>query len=99
MEERWHNKNCKKVRIPQTNHVMDTMGVTVYTFALDLFGLQIALRGRLKNRTGYLETAHIGRSNKSRLAVCSRAIVKQDCLVLVFFSRLDGYNQALLLLV
>ena len=27
--------------IPLTNHVMDTVGVTVYRCALDLFGLQI----------------------------------------------------------
>ena len=34
--------------IPQTNHVMDTMGVTVYKFALGLFGLQIDLSGLLQ---------------------------------------------------
>ena len=56
----------------------------------------IALRGRSKNRTGYLETTQMGRTNKVRLAVCSKAIVKQECLVFVFFSRLDDYNQTLL---
>ena len=38
----------------------------------------------------------MGRTNKARLAVCSKAIVKQECLVFVFFSRLDDYNQTLL---
>ena len=55
------------------------------------------LRGQSKNRTGYLDTTHMGRTNKARLAVCSKAIIKRECLVLVFFSRLDGYNQTLLL--
>ena len=57
----------------------------------------IALRGRSKNRTGYLETTQMGRTNKARLAVCSKAIVKREYLAFVFFSRLDGYNQTLLL--
>ena len=57
----------------------------------------IALRGRSKNRTGYLETTHVGQTNKARLAVCSKVIVERECLVLVFFSCLDGYNQTLLL--
>ena len=57
----------------------------------------IALRGRSKSRTGYLETTQMGRTNKARLAVCSKAIVKLECLVFVFFSRLDDYNQTLLL--
>ena len=34
--------------IPQTNHVMDNMGVTVYKFARDLFGLQIDFIGLLQ---------------------------------------------------
>ena len=34
--------------IPQTNHVMDTIGVTVYKFALGLFGLQIDFTGLLQ---------------------------------------------------
>ena len=34
--------------IPQTNHMMDTMGVTVYKFALGLFGLQIDFIGLLQ---------------------------------------------------
>ena len=55
----------------------------------------MALRGRPKNRTGYQETTQMDRTNKARLAVCSKAIVKQECLVFVFFSRLDGYNQCL----
>ena len=57
----------------------------------------IALRRRSKNGTGYLETTYVGRTNKARLAVCSKAIVNRECLVLFFFSRLDGYNQTLLL--
>ena len=57
----------------------------------------IALRGRSKIRTGYLETIQMGRTNKARLAVCSKAIVKRECLVFVFSSRLNGHNQALLL--
>ena len=57
----------------------------------------IALRGRSENRTGYLETIQMGRTNKARLAVCSKAIVKRECLVFVFSSRLNGHNQALLL--
>ena len=52
----------------------------------------IALRGRSKNGTGYLETTQMGRTNKARLVVCSKAIVKRECLVFVFFSRLNGYN-------
>ena len=39
----------------------------------------------------------MGRTNKARLVVCSKAIVKRDSLVLVFFSCLDGCNQTLLL--
>ena len=39
----------------------------------------------------------MGRTNKARLAVCSKVIVKRECLGFVFFSRLDDYNQALLL--
>ena len=39
----------------------------------------------------------MGWKNKARLAVCSKVIVKPECFVLVFFSRLDGYNQTLLL--
>ena len=40
----------------------------------------------------------MGQTNKARLAVCSKSIVKRECfIVLVFFSRLDGYNQSLLL--
>ena len=35
--------------IPQTNHVMDTMGVTVYKFALGLFCLQIDFIGLLQS--------------------------------------------------
>ena len=31
----------------------------------------------------------MGRTNKARLAVCSKAIVKRECLVLVFFSCLE----------
>ena len=31
-------KIVNKQGIPQTNHVMDTVGVTVYKFALGLFG-------------------------------------------------------------
>ena len=38
--------------IPQTNHVMDTVGVTVYKFALGLFGLQIDFIGLLQ-RVGH----------------------------------------------
>ena len=57
----------------------------------------IALRGLSKTRTDYLETIHMGRTNKARLVVCSKAIVKLECLVFVFFSRLDGCNQTLLL--
>ena len=34
-------KIVNKQGIPQMNHVMDTMGFTVYKFALGLFGLQI----------------------------------------------------------
>ena len=34
--------------ISQTNHGMDTMGVTVYKFALGLFGLQIDFIGLLQ---------------------------------------------------
>ena len=41
-------KIVNRQRIPQTNHVMDTMGVTVYKFALGLFGLQIDLIGLLQ---------------------------------------------------
>ena len=37
----------------------------------------IVLRGRSINRTGYLETTKMGRTNKARLAVCSKAIVKR----------------------
>ena len=37
----------------------------------------------------------MGRTNKARLAVCSKAIVKRECLILLVFSRLDGYNQTL----
>ena len=37
----------------------------------------------------------MGRTNKARLAVCSKAIVKRECFVFVFLSRLDGYNQTL----
>ena len=33
--------------IPQTSHVMDTMGVSVYKFALGLFCLQIGLLQRM----------------------------------------------------
>ena len=50
-----------------------------------------------KNRTGYLETTQMGRTNKARLAVCSKAIVKRESLAFVFFSRLDGYSQTSLL--
>ena len=39
----------------------------------------------------------MGRTNKARLAVCSKAIIKREYLAFVFFSRLDGYNQTLLL--
>ena len=35
----------------------------------------------------------MGRASKARLVVCRKAIVKQESLVFVFFSRLDGYNQ------
>ena len=38
----------------------------------------------------------MGRTNKARLAVFGKAIVKRECLVFVFFSRLDGYNKTLL---
>ena len=38
--------------IPQTNHVMDTMGVTVYKLTLGLFDLQIDFIGLLQ-RTEY----------------------------------------------
>ena len=31
--------NRPEIHVPQTNHVMDNMGVTVYKFALGLFGL------------------------------------------------------------
>ena len=34
--------------IPQMNHVMNTMGVTVYKFAPGLFGLQIDFTGLLQ---------------------------------------------------
>ena len=34
--------------IPQTNYVMNTMGVTVYKFALGLFGLRIDFVGLLQ---------------------------------------------------
>ena len=33
--------------IPQTNHLMDAMGVNVYKFVLGLFGLQICFIGLL----------------------------------------------------
>ena len=35
----------------------------------------------------------MGRTSKARLVVCRKVIVKQESLVFVFFSRLDGYNQ------
>ena len=38
----------------------------------------IALRGQSKNRTGYLETTYVGWTNKARLTVCSKAIVKRE---------------------
>ena len=48
----WREEGRMKIvnrqRIPQTNYVMDTMGVTVYKFALGLFGLQIDLIGLLQ---------------------------------------------------
>ena len=69
----------------------------MYVLQHDAIPLPIALRGRSKNRTGYLETIQMGRTNKAGLAVCSKAIVKRECLVFVFFSRLDGYNQTLML--
>ena len=58
----------------------------------------IALRGRSKNRTGYLEATQLMvRTNKVIWAVCSKAIVKRECLEFALFSRLDDYNQTLLL--
>ena len=60
-----------------------------------IFGFEsrsIALRGRSKNRTGYLETTQMGRTNKARLEACSKATEKREFLVFVFFSRLDDYN-------
>ena len=45
-------KIVNKQGIPQTNLVMDTTGVTVYKFALGLFGLQIDFIGLLQ-RFGY----------------------------------------------
>ena len=54
--------------------------------------LLIAQRERSKNRTGYLETTQMRRTNKVRLAVCSKAIVQRECLVFVFCSSLNGYN-------
>ena len=41
-------KIVNKQGIPQTNHVMDTMGVTMYKFALGLFCLQIDFIGLLQ---------------------------------------------------
>ena len=40
--------NRPEIHVPQTNHVMDNMGVTVYKFALGLFGLQIDFIGLLQ---------------------------------------------------
>ena len=40
--------NRPEIHVPQTNHVMDNMGVTVYKFALCLFGLQIYSIGLLQ---------------------------------------------------
>ena len=34
--------------MPQTNHVMDTIGVTVYKIALGLFGMQIDFIGLIQ---------------------------------------------------
>ena len=40
--------NRPEIHVRQTNHVMDNMGVTVYKFALGLFGLQIDFIGLLQ---------------------------------------------------
>ena len=40
--------NRPEIHVPQTNHVMDDMGVIVYKFALGLFGLQIDFIGLLQ---------------------------------------------------
>ena len=40
--------NRPEIHVPQTNHVMDNMDVTVYKFALGLFGLQIDFIGLLQ---------------------------------------------------
>ena len=40
--------NRPEIHVPQTNHVMDNMGVTVYKFALGLFALQIDFIGLLQ---------------------------------------------------
>ena len=49
---RWREEGRMKIvnrqGIPQTNHMMDTMGVTVCKFALGLFGLQIDFIGLLQ---------------------------------------------------
>ena len=40
--------NRPEIHVAQANHVMDNMGVTVYKFALGLFGLQIDFIGLLQ---------------------------------------------------
>ena len=40
--------NRPEIHVPQTNHVTDNMGVTVYKLALGLFGLQIDFIGLLQ---------------------------------------------------
>ena len=52
MEEKGRTKIVNRQGLPQTNHVIDTMGVTVYKFALGLFGLQIDFIG-LPQRIDY----------------------------------------------
>ena len=48
----WREEGRMKIvnmqRTTQTNHVMDTMGVTVYKFAFGLFGLLIDFIGLLE---------------------------------------------------
>ena len=69
----------------------------IRTRSRSLQNSRIALRRRSENIICHQENTHVGRTNKARFykAVCSKAIVKRE--YLVFFSRLDGYNQTLLL--